>query len=698
MKSFKLDFSNRIIEHLGVKLYQNKPTNVIAEFLSNAWDADSENVNIDLKAGSDGTQCILITDDGLGMSRDELTDNFLIIGRNRRTSPTEKSARGRGYMGRKGIGKLAGFGIANIVDILSAPNSKRRGDASNPVVFWLRFSLRDIIKQHGNSGSYLPEVLADGVSITDLAPIIEKNGNGETFDSFIKNATTGSGGVCIRLSETTIKRCINPQTLLHSMGRRFTVTMLRPDFNVRINSMSITPEAALPPLQDFSIGSRENPITELIDINGTSREVKYWISFVKLQDSDWSIENAGIGIYSHGKIAQDRPFFFEVKGKEILSRYMYGVIEADWLDELPYDVVSTDRRSIDWSTDETLKFHEWGANKITVWLSSYKKWRDNLPKIEIIDKIRKQNTKLTAKEEEALAELLSEVFTDLGNNEEAKNKTAEKITSAWTHAPTRQLTQNIWKKVFSGDLVTPDVFTNLVEELRISLVPEAMGLAVTMAQRIAAITALNQKISSDKTETHLQRLIEQFPWLIDPKNEFLTANQTIRTLVNTKHKPDAERGQWSLSASDGNLKPDFVFLSDPGSQIEIVVYELKGPECQKTLQPVEYEQLNQYLNIIKGVHTNTKIRGVLIGHETGGFEEYDKRITVRKWADVLLDARLLHVSYLEALLRASEPDANDTRMKQISDFGGKETKELLSRYSNSISYSKEILEELPTSS
>lgn len=34
VKPFKLEFSNRVIEHLGIKLYQNKPTNVVAEYAS----------------------------------------------------------------------------------------------------------------------------------------------------------------------------------------------------------------------------------------------------------------------------------------------------------------------------------------------------------------------------------------------------------------------------------------------------------------------------------------------------------------------------------------------------------------------------------------------------------------------------------------------------------------------------------------
>jgi hypothetical protein len=42
-----LRFSHNIIEHLGLKLYQNRPTNGVAELVSDAWDAGSGNVWID---------------------------------------------------------------------------------------------------------------------------------------------------------------------------------------------------------------------------------------------------------------------------------------------------------------------------------------------------------------------------------------------------------------------------------------------------------------------------------------------------------------------------------------------------------------------------------------------------------------------------------------------------------------------------
>lgn len=687
-KPFKMEFSNRVIEHLGIKLYQNKPTNVVAEFLSNSWDADATEVDIRLNGkGACGTPVVVITDNGRGMTRNELTDEFLIIGRNRREKPTSRTPRGRLPMGRKGIGKLAGFGIAKTVDILSSPNSLLRDGTKNvkPTFFWLRFDLAELVDKSSNAlaGAYEPDVIADGIDLLSLKELLKLEPSSDVYDQFVKNAEGGGGGVCIYLSDTTLKQSMNSESLLQSMGRRFTVSMLRPDFVVKINGNTITPEQALPPLHNFGFGDWNTPLEDSIIIGGVERKIRYWIKFVSLQGSDWSIENAGIGVYAHGKIAQDRPFFFGSKGKEILSRYLYGVVEADWLDELPNDVVSTDRRSIDWDTDDTALFHTWGNLKISSWLEEFRKWRSHQPKKEIVDRIRKvtPKTTLTGTEEEALAELLSEILPSLADDEEAKDRTTKSFTEAWTHAPTRLLTQNLWKQVFSSLDSDSAVFAEIVDNLRKSMVPEAMSLAVTMAQRVAAITVMRRMIEEDKTETHLQRLVEAFPWLLGPQWERLTANQEIRTLIEKKHKPDPAMGEWSLADKKYGLKPDFVFLSDGGAQKEFIVFELKGPEAGKALQPVEYEQLSQYLRIIRGVYADLSIsvKGVLVGHDKGGFETPDQRITVKTWAEVLIEARNLHVSYLKALLLASDPGASDLRLQQISDFGGKETMELLSR-------------------
>lgn len=687
MKPFRLDFSNRVIEHLGIKLYQNKPTNVVAEFVSNSWDADASRVDVHLSArGPDSKPVVAITDDGRGMTRDELTDEFLIIGRNRRTNPGAKTPLGRTPMGRKGIGKLAGFGIAQTVDVVSCPNPALRDDGQTQRVYWLRFHLDALLAiSEERQSSYTPEVIADGISIIDFEALVSQQSYPKAYEPLIDSVRAGRGGTCVFLSNTSLRKGMNTESLLQSMGRRFTVTLLRDDFLVCVNGKRVSPEDALPKLHPFSYGTVNSPLTEEIVLDGERKQITFWICFVDLQGStDWSIDNAGVGVYAHGKIAQDRPFFFGVKGKEILSRYLYGVIEADWLDELPGDVVSTDRRSIDWDTPLTTAFHEWGATRISAWLEGFRKWRAQQPKNEIIKRIRlvTPNSKLSGTEEEALAELLSDILPNFADDSDAQDRATRSFTEAWTHAPTRILTQELWKQIFSSLDSDTAVFAKLVENLRRSMVPEAMGLAVTMAQRIAAITVFRRMIEKDQTETHLQRLIETFPWLLGPTWERLTANQTIRTLVKSKHVPDQAAGEWSLDTNDMALKPDFVFLSDPGSTKDFIVFELKGPEAGKNLQQVEYDQLAKYLRIIRGVYADQdkfKVRGVLVGHDTANFDAYDNRITVMTWSEVLLEARSLHVSYLKALLLASEPSADDIRLQQIADFGGKETMELLER-------------------
>ena len=694
-KDFKLEFSNRVIEHLGIKLYQNKPTNVVAEFVSNSWDADAEKVSI--KLATEPSISITITDNGRGMTRDELTDEFLVIGRNRRGAPSDTTVGKRFLMGRKGIGKLAGFGIAHTVDILSVPNVKRRDtmDDSERKLYWLRFKLDGILAASmptGESG-YSPEVIADGLPLNEIDALLVAQSMQSNFKEFKVHIDAGEGGVCVYLHDTTLKKAINRDALLSSLAHRFTVTMLRPDFDVKVNDKQVDPKLALPTFLSYGVGSIDKPVVENIKIGDIEREVKFWVGFVSLKESEWPIEQAGVGVYAHGKIAQDRPFFFGVKGKEIFSRYIYGVVEADWLDELSDDVVSTDRRSVNWDDDATEALYKWGAGKLSSWLDGFRDWKKAQPREEIKKKIREipEAKGLTGTEEDALAELLAEVFLVIGNDDEAKTNAISSITSAWTHEPTRKLTQSLWRDVLNDQSSNPNIFINLVEKLRESMVPEAMGLAVTMAQRIGAITALKKAIDAEKNETQLQHLIESFPWLLGPEWEKLTANQTIKTLVEDKYQPKDVNGVSDLTSKEKGLKPDFVFLSDVGCETEIIVVELKGPESLKTLQPSEFYQLRDYLDIISASYNNgIKIQGWIIGHETGGFTVTDTRITPYRWSEILASARKLHVSYLASLLQVSAPSADDQRIKQISDFGGAETLELLNRLGVLVDYDAEI--------
>ena len=74
---FKIKFDKNTIDHLGIKLYSSFPP-VIAELISNSYDADAENVEIRINYAE---KVVTVIDDGSGMNHDELNQNFLVNGK-----------------------------------------------------------------------------------------------------------------------------------------------------------------------------------------------------------------------------------------------------------------------------------------------------------------------------------------------------------------------------------------------------------------------------------------------------------------------------------------------------------------------------------------------------------------------------------------------------------------------------------------
>lgn len=104
-------FSPRILEHLGISAY-NSVRKCLAELVANSYDADAHHVHISLPDVIDENATITLLDDGTGMSTVDLNAKFLYIGRDRREDG-ERTNSDRLVIGSKGIGKLAGFGIAS---------------------------------------------------------------------------------------------------------------------------------------------------------------------------------------------------------------------------------------------------------------------------------------------------------------------------------------------------------------------------------------------------------------------------------------------------------------------------------------------------------------------------------------------------------------------------------------------------------
>lgn len=662
-----LRFSHNVIEHLGLKLYQNKPTNVLAELVSNSWDAEANSVWIFLRTNGVGEpSSVIVADDGVGMDESILRNNYLLVGKKKRstTDPSEKSVNGlRRLMGRKGIGKLAPFGVAKQVDLITVSDNQAT---------WLQFDYDDMLRSEDDPtvfSEYAPKVIARRTPLADL-PLKEIEHDEECLTQFISDIKKKGSGTLVRASKLTLKKKITPETLMESLGRRFTVTLARPDFEVFVNGMKLEEKHAFPKWEVRYPASGTETFT--FDTPSGQKTVTCWVGFV--EEASWSQEQAGIGIYAHGKIAQDRPFFFGNRGNEIYLRYMYAVVEADWVDELEQDTISTDRTSIDWEDIDCAAFYKWGEQRVREWLKLYQSHRKTQAEKEnekIVDQVLNGNTSLKLRDSEKahLVDLLSDVTPRLGKEAENKARLVEATAKAWTHEPARKLIKRLWDEASMFDA---NKFSLVLSQLADQLVPESLSLAVVFSQRVYALSQLEQHIMLGK-ETQLQMLIEEFPWILDNDYEKFLPRRALKTICE-----EAEKGGYSvirpvhLSDQSEYKKPDFVFLGATvtGGADHVVVVELKGPD--DTAGWPEYEQLNSYVSYLKSRFGSTKVEGVLVArsHDEGVKEIAGKTIIFKEWKDLLLRSRREHMELIAALLAGNEADAQDSRVQQICELGG----------------------------
>ncbi|MDA8055072.1 MAG: ATP-binding protein [Thermoplasmatales archaeon] len=110
-KKLTMQVSVQIIKLISSGLYRS-PASAIKELISNSFDADAHNVNIEFhfsydKSGNLFLDYIRIVDDGSGMDLKTLEYIFTHIGGSSKSTKEEKTPGGRDIIGRLGIGMLS---------------------------------------------------------------------------------------------------------------------------------------------------------------------------------------------------------------------------------------------------------------------------------------------------------------------------------------------------------------------------------------------------------------------------------------------------------------------------------------------------------------------------------------------------------------------------------------------------------------
>ena len=103
----------RLLDHIGLAMY-SKYTKAIGELVVNGYDADASKVWVNVKKDK-----IVIEDNGTGMDEKNIREGYMLLGSGQKRLSSKTKVFNRLPIGNKGIGKLAGLGIANRIEIIT---------------------------------------------------------------------------------------------------------------------------------------------------------------------------------------------------------------------------------------------------------------------------------------------------------------------------------------------------------------------------------------------------------------------------------------------------------------------------------------------------------------------------------------------------------------------------------------------------
>lgn len=654
-KPYHLRISRLTIDKLGVKLY-DKASAVVAELIANGYDADADtvtvsiplNVHLATKVGGqlqDKGHIIVVEDDGHGMTPEEAREFYLRVGTDRRQRPDGNTSRRkrRPVMGRKGIGKLAPFGICRHIEVWSAGGRKIAGKGFAVTHFHMDFN----------------EILAD----VDTEVALEPGREDGTFSA--------KSGTRITLSAFLAKRVPDQETFMRQLAVRF--TFARPDFQISVIDKE---DSAGRPLKvkhlDIPLlaGTRVDLATRpAMTPEGEPLEMSGWLGMAK--EAYKNEEMMGVRIYARGKIVGvtrdfNQPAGFT--GEFAMRSYLVGEVMAEWLDD-DEDLVRTDRQDILWDSDYGQILRTWGAELIKEIAKKAKEPRRirvrdlfiERSKIEERAQARFGNQRDVAR----VAVQLAKKFGGFAAEDELEDEDyledlGEFILSVAPHHALIEAFQEFSKEVTMGNATLDD----LVDIFDKTQIAELASYAQIAMERVRVIEQLTQVIDGDNNEGALQDLLAKAPWLIKPAWTVITQNQALKTFrdrfqvwMKKEKKTDVV-----LAIGHEDKRPDFTLVSIDGF---LHIVELK--KAGHAFDDADFGRMHNYVEAfdefisknpviakafpegwrIDLIADGEKLREPINRTAYNSLKESGKvrRVT---WYDMLSEAKKVHEQFLEA--------------------------------------------------
>lgn len=619
-------FAGGLVKHLGLQMYSGAVPS-IAELIANAWDADAHSVEVSIpldEAMADGLE-VAVRDDGAGMSFEEVENRYLVLGFNRRQSFGQYSPGGRKVLGRKGIGKLAGFGIARLIEVWTVHEG-------HLTAFQLDYDAITKDETAAAGDPYEPPVLAD----RPVQP-------GDPLQQ----------GTLVRLRRLQLKNAINGQRFRRSMVRRF--SLLSAEFCVAVNGETLERQEL-----DVQFRFPRDSGVNAEDVAGMGR-ISWWAGFTK---KPIAVEEArGVAVLAHGKLVQ-APFFFELSGGvqgQHGMQYLTGEVHADLLDE-EVDLVATDRASVLWEDPRALPLLHWGQAKVKELLREWsrlrfednkKKLRDTTPLMAMVERFPEREQK----------ELVAAINT-LAGIETITDERLEELVRILIRAYENDQFMSVIRALNAADETAHDDIVRLVEEWDVL---EAVATAQKVRGRVEIIRTFGRLIAQGAPEKpDMQDFLKTHTWLLNPAWEMLQHERSLDRVIAEEF--DAQ------PTGEGRTRLDYFCIADSGLA---VVVELKRPGLLVGLE--ELGQLERYVDFLRSWNERAtgsrrpyaRVLGCLVYSRMRQNADLKVRrlaaddIEVQTWRQLLQTTERLHRDFLE-VVKARAPQ-DDPRIEALND-------------------------------
>lgn len=573
-REYRIQILGRTLEHLGSQMYKKRDA-AIAELIANCWDAGASEVDIEMPTDDydAAKSVIVIRDNGIGMSQDEVQDNYLIVGRNTRKAGNNKRGE-RLITGRKGIGKLAGFGIASMMTVKTW-----QGGAGVKITL----DVNELKTQDGKA---------------EEKPVVGELCGPEAYSE---------SGTIVTLSGLKQVTAIDLDVFHQSLARRFS-RFVQHEMVIRING-EVLRSAELKFVERFP-EDKEFAVVELTD----GCKIKYWYGITEQVIKPSLIQ--GFSIMVREKVGQFPPYYFGVENTashQVGTKYFTGEIFADYLDEETADEtdrIATDRQEISWDEPSTAALKEWGGQTVrTILTRIYKRKGEEVEKWVIVDDpaLRDRVSALDVASQASLKKTLK----TLGESGLEEKEEALEVADGLIRAYEFQQFFDITEEIERAALEDPARLLELLKHVSQWRVLESRAMLELINGRLKISDTLQDFVVNDVPERapadgedNMHDLVARMPWILDPDWDLYDEERSIGTQLRDWNIADlAKEG---ISEKDARMRYDFIAFS--GSS-ELVVIEIK-----RSGYPVEVADLNRlvlYMNNLSRAHSG-KITGVLI--------------------------------------------------------------------------------------